>query len=209
MNIVDLSLPITNSMPGVSITQSKRIETDGWNASTLQLYSHCGTHLDAPCHFLPGGRTVEQQDLSVCVGEALLINLAPAKPSQLFGIQDLEPWADQIVPGSRLLLRTDWYTRIGTPEYRDQLPRLSAALAKWFVERGVRMLGVEGPSVADVNNLDEVTEVHQTLFQGNVLIVEGLAHLDQLTQDRVEFFALPLNMPGLDGSPVRAIAIER
>lgn len=209
MRIVDLSLPITNSMPGVSITAAKKLETDGWNASTLQLYSHCGTHLDAPCHFLPGGRTLEQQDLQVCVGEALVINLAPASPSQLFVVDDLAPWHSQIGPGSRLLFRTDWHLRYGTPEYRDQLPRISVELAEWLVERGVAMVGVEGPSVADVNNMAEVTAVHQTLFHGNVLIVEGLAHLNQLTQDRVEFIALPLNMPGLDGSPVRAIAIER
>ena len=71
------------------------------------------------------------------------------------------------------------------------------------------MIGVEPPSVADVNNMEEVTEVHQTLFRGNVLIVEGLANLDQLSQPTVEFIALPMKIVDGDGSPVRAIAIER
>ena len=70
------------------------------------------------------------------------------------------------------------------------------------------MIGVEPPSVADVNNMAELTEVHQTLFRGNVMIVEGLANLDQLTTDEVEFIALPLRIVGGDGCPVRAIAIE-
>ena len=70
------------------------------------------------------------------------------------------------------------------------------------------MIGVEPPSVADVNDRQELTEVHQTLFRGNVLIVEGLAHLDQITSSEVEFVALPMKITGGDGSPVRAVAIE-
>ena len=70
------------------------------------------------------------------------------------------------------------------------------------------LIGVEPPSVADVNDLAELTEVHQTLFRGGVVIVEGLANLDQITQPEVEFIALPLKISGGDGCPVRAIAIE-
>ena len=77
-----------------------------------------------------------------------------------------------------------------------------------MVEKQVAVLGVEPPSVADVNNPAELTEVHQVLFRGGVLIVEGLANLDQLTQSEVEFIALPLRILGGDGCPVRAIAIE-
>lgn len=209
MRIVDLSLPITNDMPGVAISVARKLEVDGWNASTLELYSHCGTHMDAPCHFLPGGNTIDQQDLSACVGEALVLDFSPVGPSHLHSVDDVQSKAPQIGEGSRLLFRTDWHLRYGTPEYRSQLPRISLELAEWLVKRKVAMIGVEGPSVADVNNMEELTQVHQTLFRGNVLIVEGLANLNQLAQDTIEFTALPLHMPGIDGSPVRAIAIER
>ncbi len=208
MRIVDLSLPVSNAMRGVEISVAKRLESDGWNASTLELYSHCGTHMDAPYHFLPGGETIDQQDLSMCIGPALVLNLAPAKPRQLIGVEDLDPIKDQLRRGSRILFRTDWYGRHGTQAYRDELPRISIGLAHWLVEQQVGMIGVEQPSVADVNDRKELTDVHQTLFRGNVLIIEGLANLDQLTQAQVEFIALPLNMPGVDGSPVRAVAIE-
>ena len=66
------------------------------------------------------------------------------------------------------------YQRYGTPEYRHELPRISLELAQWLVEKQVGLIGVEPPSVADVNNMNELTEVHQTLFRGNVVIVEGL-----------------------------------
>lgn len=209
MRVVDLSLPVNNRMPGVDIWDARRLERDGWNASTLALYSHSGTHMDAPFHFLPDGATLDQQDLSVCIGPATMVNLAPAKPQQLITVADLGDIANQIKPGARLLFRTDWYKRYGTPEYRDLLPRISLKLAEWLVEHKVAMIGVEPPSVADVNNMQELTDVHQTLFRGNVLIVEGLANLDQIQSANFDFIALPMKISGGDGSPVRAIAIEK
>ena len=208
MRIIDLSLPIDAAMPGVNITPARRLESDGWNATTLSLYSHCGTHMDSPFHFLPEGDTIDGQDLSATVGPALVVDLSPASPRQLIGVNDLGPTAEEVKPGSRLLLRTDWHKRYGTPEYRDALPRISLEFAEWLVARRVGMVGVEPPSVADVNDMRELTEVHRTLFRGGVVIVEGLANLDAITQPVVEFVALPLKVVGGDGSPVRAIAIE-
>ncbi len=209
MRVIDLSLPVNNRMPGVDIADAKRLERDGWNASTLSLYSHCGTHMDAPFHFLPDGATLDQQDLNVCVGSATIVNVAPAAPQQLITVADLGELADDVEPGARLLFRTDWYKRCGTPEYRELLPRISLELAEWLVEHQVALIGVEPPSVADVNNMQELTDVHQTLFRGNVLIVEGLAHLDQIQSAEFDFIALPMQITGGDGSPVRAIAIEK
>lgn len=206
--VIDLSLPVSNSLPGADVSAAKTIALDGWNASTLTLYSHAGTHLDAPRHFLPSGPTLDQQDLAICCGPARLVNLAPAQPRQLLTVRDVELSLGAVYPGDRLLFRTDWSKRIGTTEYRDELPRISIELARWLVDRQVALIGVEPPSVADVNNLAELTAVHQTLFLGGVVVVEGLANLDQITQPEVEFIALPLNILGGDGCPVRAIAIE-
>ncbi len=208
MRTIDLSLPIDESMRGVSISPARVLDVDGWRATTLQLYSHAGTHMDAPCHFLPDGNTLDQQDLNVVVGPAVVVNLAPAAPRRLLTVEDFKAVEERVTPGCRLLLRTDWHHRYGTTEYRDELPRISLPLAEWFVERQVGLIGVEPPSVADVNNIEEVTAVHQTLFRGNVVIVEGLANLDQITAEEVQFVALPLKIIDGDGSPVRAIAIE-
>ena len=70
------------------------------------------------------------------------------------------------------------------------------------------MLGVEPPSVADVNSLPEVTMIHKILLGGGVTIVEGLTNLDALTSSKVFFVALPLKIDGGDGCPCRAFALE-
>ena len=190
------------------MTPCKFREVDGWNATTLSLYSHCGTHMDAPCHYIDDAATLDQQDLSACCGPARVIDLTPTEPKMLITIDHVTKALGQVFPGERLLFRTDWYQRFGTPEYRNELPRISIELARWLVEKKVALIGIEQLSVADVNNLPEVTDVHQTLFRGGVVIVEALANLDQLTQAEVEFIALPLKIIGGDGCPVRAIAIE-
>lgn len=208
MRVIDLSLPVNNDMPGVDIAVARRLEAEGWNATTLSLYSHCGTHMDAPRHFLSDGPELDQQDLNICVGPATLVNIAPAAPRHLITVDDLGKLATSIQPGARLLFRTDWHKHYGTPEYRNELPRISLQLAEWLVEKRVALIGVEPPSVADVNNMQELTDVHQTLFRGDVLIVEGLTNLDQITAKEFDFVALPLKITGGDGCPVRAIAIE-
>lgn len=208
--IVDLSLPIENGMRGVNITPFTTIADKGWNSTTLSLYSHCGTHMDAPKHFLgDAAPTIEQQSLDVCCGPAKVVDLTPVEPRELITVERLAARVAAIEPGDRLLLRTDWSQRLGTPDYRDALPRISLELARWLADRRVALLGVEPPSVADVNDLRELTEVHQILFRGGVMIVEGLTNLNRLTRPIVEFIALPLKIVGGDGCPVRAIAIER
>lgn len=206
--VIDLSLTIDREMRGVDIQPCRQLATNGWNATTLNLYSHCGTHMDAPHHFLPEGTTIDSLDLGACVGPARVINLAPIAPRAGITPECLGDAAAKIGRNDRILLRTDWYRRHGTSVYRNELPRVTERLAQWLVARGVALLGVEPPSVADVNNIEELTRVHRILLGGNIVIVEGLAQLDQLETDMIEFIALPLKVHGGDGSPVRAIAIE-
>lgn len=209
MRLIDLTLPVRPGMRGVAMESTFTVERDGWNASTWHLYSHSGTHMDAPIHFAAGPGTIDQTPLTTCIGPAWVIDLRGCAPQALHTVADLGPVAAAFQPGDSLLLHTGWSAHVDNPAlYRDGLPRLSEALATWCVDRRVRLLGVEPPSVADVNHLPEVTRIHQILLGGGVTIVEGLTHLDQLTADRVVFGAMPLKLTGSDGSPVRAFAFE-
>lgn len=206
--IVDLTLSLETGMRGVGIEAARVLERDGWNATTLTLYSHCGTHMDAPRHFLPDGDGIDSLSLSRVIGPARVVDLTPVEPRERITVERLGPAQHEIRRGDRLLLRTDWSRRHGTPEYREQLPRIDLSLARWLVERGVVLLGVEPPSVADVNDREELTAVHKVLLTGGVTVVEGLANLSEITSDVVELIVLPLKVSGGDGAPVRAVAIQ-
>jgi kynurenine formamidase len=206
--IVDLTLTMRPGMHGVDFEPNTTIAGEGWRTTMLHLYSHAGTHLDAPCHFNDQGGTLETLMLEKCVGPARVIDLTFLKPRDLITVEHLAPYAEKIGPGARLLLRTGWSAHADLPDYRTHLPRVSLPLAKWLAEHRIALLGVEPPSVADVNDKEEVMAVHQTLLGAEIVIVEGLANLDALQQEEVIFIALPLKLEGGDGSPVRAIAIE-
>jgi kynurenine formamidase len=206
--VVDLTLPLSSGDRGVRIEPARRLETDGWNATTLSLYSHCGTHMDAPVHFGVGTQTIDVMAVDNFIGPAWVADIRPVEPRELIGPERVETIAEQFTAGDSLLICTGWSEFYGQDKYRNELPRISAELARWCVERGVRMLGVEPPSVADVNNVKELTEVHRILFEGGVIVVEGLANLASLSKPKVTFIALPLKISGGDGAPARALAIE-
>jgi len=206
--IIDLTLSLQNGMRGVAIESRSRFAEHGWNSSTLHLYSHCGTHMDAQLHFEAGKETIDQVPLIRCIGPAWVIAMTDIAPKALISVGHLGPVQEALSPGESLLLYTGWSRRIGESAYRDALPRISEELAHWCVERKVKMLGVEAPSVADLHHWEELRRIHQILLRGGVTIVEGLTNLDQLRGGKVIFAALPLKIHEGDGSPVRALAIE-
>lgn len=206
--IHDLTMTYTEEMPGVSFDQAKDLTKDGWNAKTLHLYSHAGTHMDAPCHFGMDGPTIDAFPVADLIVDCHVVNLTGIAPKATIECSHLGAVEDQLKAGEGLLLQTGWSAFVGQDRYRKALPRISESLAHWCAERQVKMLGVEPPSVADVQNLEEVTRIHQILLSAGVIIVEGLVNLDRITSSRVEVIALPLKIKNGDGAPARVIAIE-
>jgi kynurenine formamidase len=209
MKYIDLTLTYKEGMRGFSSEPAKVLKDDGWNAQTLHLYSHAGTHMDAPLHFEVNSKTIDQYPVGRFFVDCWVVDLMPCGPKKLIGIEDLKEVAANIQPGEGLLFRTGWSAFVNQPEYRDGLPRISAELASWCVEKKVGLVGVEPPSVADVNNMAELAEVHTILLEGDIIIVEGLANLEEITQKKVELIALPLKINSGDGAPCRVVAIER
>jgi arylformamidase len=207
--VIDLSLTLRAGMRGVSFEAARTLERDGWNARTLHLYSHAGTHMDAQTHFAAGQETIDQIPLDRCMGPAWLVSISNPEPGMLITIGHLGPVATRMKPGDSLLIRTGWSAHLDDVSlYRDHLPRISEELALWCVEHQVKMLGVEPPSVANVHQRAELTRIHSILLGGGVVIVEGLTNLELLRSPKVFFVALPLKIEGGDGCPCRAFAVE-
>jgi kynurenine formamidase len=205
--VIDLTLPFSDGKRGVAYMPALNIDDDGFNTTTLKLYSHALTHMDAPKHFIKGAAGIETIPVERCIGPAQVIDLTHKEPNSFIRVDDLAPHAERIVERGRVLLRTDWSTHADSADYREQFPRISLELAHWLASKHVWLLGVEAPSVASLaqENRAELTNVHQTLLGADIIIVEGLCNLD-LLPPVVEFIALPLHLPGCDGSPVRAVA---
>jgi len=206
--IVDLTLPYSKDISGFGSKPARTLEKDGWNAQTLEIYSHAGTHMDAPFHFGVSDQTIDDFPPDRFIVKCHLVKIPVKQDGYLIEPTELGTISDNIRPGDGIILQTGWSKLLGQPRYRDGLPRISEDLAKWLVEKQVRFVGVEPPSVADVNNLEEVTRIHQILLGGDVIIVEGLTNLEHLTKQEFTVIALPLKIKNGDGAPARVIAIE-
>ncbi len=206
--IIDLTLetfdraPTFPSDPKCAFIQHNTTRTIGYNITQIVMSTHQGTHVDAPLHFLDGGRTIDRIDLGRLLGPASLIDLSHKEPGTAITAADFEAHADVIGHGSRVIYRTGWDRHYPSPEYLKNQPNLTLGAAEWLAGRGIQMIGMDTPTPCT----DDFTRVHQALFKHDILVVEGLANLDQLPAS-FTFIALPLRLAGLDGSPVRAVAL--
>ncbi|NND33257.1 MAG: cyclase family protein [Saprospiraceae bacterium] len=208
-NLHDLTRTYSTKVAGYSDSIAKDLDRDGWNAKWLNMYSHAGTHMDAPHHFGITPQTIDQLPLASFMGKAHMVRLHDVSEKQIITIADLGSVSSRFQAGDSLLIRTDWSKKFGKSSYRNMLPRIGSELANWCVEKKVKILGVEPPSVADVNDMTEVTEIHRILLGGNVIIIEGLINLDQIKRDDIFIMALPIKIKNGDGAPARVIAFEK
>jgi arylformamidase len=209
MQIVDLTLAYAPIIKGFSTEVAKSLSVDGWNASTLHIYSHAGTHMDAPYHFEVTNERIDEIPVSRFISDAWVVPIAIHESQQMIQIEDFDSVATKIKESDSIILKTGWHQYIGQDKYRNELPRISEELAKWLVAKKINILAVESCSVADVNNLPEVTLIHQILLGGNIIIVEGLCNTENLTAEKVQLIALPLKIHQGDGAPARVIAIQK
>ena len=208
--VVDLSVPMRVEDPRgtLRLEPYRTLAKDRANITLVTFDSHFSTHLEAPSHQLANAPTLETVDLKTCVGKATVLNLSEKKAGSQIDRADLERFTALVIPGARLLLRTDWNECYGKPDHNEGYPALTVAAAAWLAERGVSLVGVDMPSVAPVYEGMEITNaVHAPLLKAGVVLVENLCRLKEVPAGPFTFIALPLHLIGLDGCPVRAVAV--
>jgi kynurenine formamidase len=215
VTLVDLSQPFSDGMfsqrlfPPVRLERCVRIEERGVNVTAISAGVHAGTHIDAPRHFVPDGRTIDQLDLAECSGPAVCWDV-PKQGVEEITVADLERCRPVLHAGDILFLRTGWDAHFhGDHERYHHHPFLSEAGARWLLDRRVKLLAVDVatpdmPEVARPAGFD--WPVHHLLLGGGVLIAEHLAHLERVAGRRFRALALPVPYVGSDGAPARIVA---
>ena len=210
MRIVDLSLNIYDKAPTfwpdpkTTVIPHLRIENMKYNITQLILSSHLGTHLDAPYHFFDEGRTVDKLDLKKCFGAARVLNFTEKKAKEEITRADLEAYDKALTPGARIIIHTGWDRQFPDDRYFSDCPGITPEGCAYLVERKISCLAMDMPTIY----VPDFVTVHHALLRAEILVVEGLAHLNRLENESVLFMALPLKITGRDGSPCRAAAID-
>ncbi|MCC6483722.1 MAG: cyclase family protein [Armatimonadetes bacterium] len=191
--------PVWPTDPPVELQRISSIRNgDSCNLTHARFSAHAGTHLDAPCHFVDCDEGVDTLNLDTLIGPAYVLDLAQHRGA--IEANDLQNTPEC----QRLILRTSNTTR-GLMRIRDftrDYAHIGESGARWLVERGIRLIGVDYLSIEGFNTGSHT--VHDIVLGARVIAVEGL-DLTDVGGGWWKMICLPAKFAGADGSPARVV----
>ncbi len=198
----------------------------GWFYSSYNIFlsEHGGTHLDAPIHFAEGRQTADAIPLDSLIGPAAVIDVSAASAADRdyrFTVADLENWESdngplperaivlfhtgfaKFWPDRKAYMGTDLRGEEGVANLH--FSGLSDELARLLVERGVRAVGLDTPSLDYGQSQDFIA--HRVLLDKDIPGFENVANLDKLPAKGATVIALPTKIAEGSGAPLRIVAL--
>ena len=192
--IIDISQEVFSSkiFPGDPSPHRKSLmstaDGDVCNLTEFSMCAHNGTHIDAPYHFLEGGKTVEKMGLEPFVGDCFLArcngDVTAADASAIMKKARAANAAERILIAGKATV--------------------TAEAARVFAAAGIKLIGNESQAVGPEN---APKEVHLILLGAEVVLLEGIV-LTDIPEGRYFLSAAPLSLGGCDGAPCRAYLIK-
>ncbi|MCD6047067.1 MAG: Arylformamidase [Gammaproteobacteria bacterium] len=200
MPIYDLTAPITPDAPVFPGDPSFQLEElhsveheERYSLCRLHMSNHMGTHIDFPAHVIRGGKTSTHYPLDMLIGPGVIIEWeagAAGKVNQEF------------VQQQKTIIAHNRFVFFKAPSHSVSQTFIDKMAAEELVRQGVKIVGVDSLSIDSIDAED--LPAHHTLLSNDVLIVEGL-NLKDVFPGEGEVTIAPLNIPDMDGLPVRVI----
>ncbi len=214
--VVDLSVPVgpaTQVYPGDPAPRFEvhsTIERDGFNLLRLQLGSQTGTHVDAPYHFREDGLRIDQVDLALFAGPAVVVDVRGVGARERITWEHVAAHASGLRPGVIALICTGWAEYFGTPAYFDN-PFLDAGAVQRMLDLGVRTFCLDALNIDETPDVDHPGEgypAHHLIAAAGGIIGENFRNIDLVDFPDPFVTCFPMALENADGAPVRAIAMD-
>lgn len=209
MKIYDISRPVNKDIgvwPGDTAFDfsfvAKIAEGSSVNVGRVEMSVHTGAHVDAPLHFDDDGADVASVPLEKYLGPCVVADVRPSERGIL--PEHLPEGLDALARTTGRVLLRSYAKRPGS--FDEHMAHATPELADWLAEREVVLLGIDTDSM-DAFESKELP-AHRRINSHGIAILEGI-DLSQVVPGRYGLIALPLRIEGADGSPVRAVLIER
>jgi kynurenine formamidase len=216
VRVVDLSREITAETvvypgdPVPHIAQHATIANDGFNLVSIQMGSQSGTHVDAPFHFDDDTEKIDEVALDRFVGRGVILHCDGAAARQRITLDSVRTEAESARAGDIVLVNTGWARHYGTPAYFDN-PFLDAGLVSFLLDRDVRTIGLDALNIdetPDDSHPGEGFPAHHLIAKVGGVICENLCNLESIDFADPLVSLLPMKFVGIDGAPVRAVAMD-
>jgi arylformamidase len=206
--MIDISVPLAAAIPAWPGDQAfscgwtcRREDGASVNLAAVTTSLHAGTHADAPLHVESGWSASEALAVDAFVGPCTVITLPDAHPVSVdISVEQVRAMLGADARPARLLLRTGF--TVATGHFPADWPTLSTEAAEWLVQRGLRLWGVDAPSVD--RRESKTLPVHHVLLGRGAFVLENL-DLRAVLPGTYELLAPPLSVVGADAAPVRAL----
>lgn len=204
MNYIDLTHIIKEEMPVYpgteppQLMQANTIKKDGFVEHILTMYSHTGTHMDAPAHLIDDGKTLDQFPLDELIGKAFVLDCTKVEGE--ITLQLIKEQFKNIGHYDFLILKTGWSTYWGTDEYYGGYPYLSQEACRYLTQFNLKGIALDTISIDQFN---EKLINHKIILSKDMVIIENLKLANELPQEMMVYF-LPLHFKDSDGAPIRA-----
>jgi arylformamidase len=210
--LVDLTMPWGPKVepleghPRISFKPITTHEVEKRSNTEVVFSIHTATHIDSPYHFFPNGKSIDEIQLEVFIGPAILVDLREiAKPGHEISLDELKAVGNlttELVQSKRVVLWADWAQhRWNTPELYSNNPYLSQEAAEWLRDSEIAALGLD--FAVDGN---PPYPNHPILLGAEIPLIENLLNLGSVDVREFTLIALPLPIEGGDGSPARVVA---
>jgi arylformamidase len=171
----------------------------------VTFWSHVGTHIEAPRHYVKDGADVADLSLDQLMGPATVVDFSHKGTNEPIQLSEMQAAGD-IHIGDRLLIRTGCDKFYRTPRAHDR-PYLTTEVTHWLAEdRRIALLGTDA-SGFEVRGIESQPN-HQILFEHGIPVIEHLTNLNTLSSPRVFLIVQPWRVRDLDSCPVRVVALE-
>ena len=181
-------------------------EKDGYRETLLEMYSHTGTHMDAPAHLFDGRTTLDAFPPEQFAGKALVIDCRDMEDGQSITMSRINCYREKADAADFLLFNLGWDRYWGRDSYFGDYPCIDSDVLDYILQGDYKGIGF------DVIGLDPISDVnltrHKKLFESKDIVnIENLKNLELCGNDLFTFVCLPLKFENSDGAPVRAIAV--
>lgn len=212
MKIYDISVPIHAGTPvwegDPPVIIHEMLNTDRGdiaNVTRLELGAHTATHIDAPRHFVPSRKGIDELDLEALLGPAYVAEFSTDRVITAADLQTLDLPAGT----TRLLCKTKNSQLWQSPNHRfdREFIGLDVGAARWLVDQGFRLIGIDYLGVERFDMIDQGAPAHHILLSAEIVILEGL-DLSEVSPGLYQLVCLPIKIQNGDGAPSRAILIK-
>ncbi len=186
-----------------------------FHVQSITMENGIGTHMDAPAHCIPGGKTIDQYTPQELLLACHMIDLSHTQPSAEYlisknDVTEYETTHGPITEKSFVLFHTGWSAHCNNPErYRNnlQFPTLSIEAAQYLVSKSISGVGIDTLSVDLPEAFNADLSAHTVLLEHGIFIIENVANGNLMSATDNYILIAPLNIQGATESPVRLIGM--